>query len=506
MAKDRKKLIHIHSSVNDKQPTPATLEIGELGVNNAKGNAFISTKNNDGEVVRFSEDETIVGWMEKKEVLPYEAYVRGADNSQIGMVTEQDLLNNKSNIIIKLNQVVPEYTPYDEKVNGAKDIYGNSINPTSDSGYTDGAGIAIDMSLYTMNGSNPSFSSITTTCHTTLNGTTEIKGTNDSCGSEFNVDVENVCIDASDKLNLYGLNTNVGINCDSSATATTTTIKGQTVCEYADDKINVCGVNTTNIGIDCGGTVTNNTTINGTSFVTINSPITNITGGTIISGNTTIGGTLIIKNGLEKSLSWSYGDVTSEDSGSTNFKEDKSFVIPQCAGDINRRTLSWSNGNANTGSYDPGASCDNTDSGTNIVIPSGLSHLTDWSDNCLNVDNNICVIGKVTARDGFFQTSDRNVKENIEKINHNKTTGARRVPIWKFNYKDDETHRDVYGVIAQEAEANGLDELVYTDENGKKSVDYTSLMILKISYLENENSRLRQELSNLSKRVSNLEK
>ena len=51
MSKDRKKLLHIHSSVNDKQPTPATLELGELGVNNAKGNAFISTKNSDGEVV-----------------------------------------------------------------------------------------------------------------------------------------------------------------------------------------------------------------------------------------------------------------------------------------------------------------------------------------------------------------------------------------------------------------------------------------------------------------------
>lgn len=233
MSKDRKKLLHIHSSVNDKQPTPATLELGELGVNNAKGNAFISTKNSDGEVVRFSEDETIIGWMEQKEVFPYEGYMRGADNSQVDGVTEQDLLDNKSNLIIKLNQVVPEntgYSPYDEKVNGAKDIYGNLINPISSGGYKDGAGLAIDMSKYAMIGANPSFSSITTTCHATLNGTTEIKGKGDGCGSKFTVDVANACIDASDTLNEYGVNhSNFGTSCDGTKISNDTTLKGKKI-------------------------------------------------------------------------------------------------------------------------------------------------------------------------------------------------------------------------------------------------------------------------------------
>lgn len=233
MSKDRKKLLHIHSSVNDKQPTPATLELGELGVNNAKGNAFISTKNSDGEVVRFSEDETIIGWMEQKEVFPYEGYMRGADNSQVDGVTEQDLLDNKSNLIIKLNQVVPEntdYSPYDEKVNGAKDIYGNLINPISSGSYKDGAGLAIDMSKYAMIGANPSFSSITTTCHATLNGTTEIKGKGDGCGSKFTVEVANACIDATDTLNEYGVNhSNFGTSCDGTKISNDTTLKGKKI-------------------------------------------------------------------------------------------------------------------------------------------------------------------------------------------------------------------------------------------------------------------------------------
>ena len=233
MSKDRKKLLHIHSSVNDKQPTPATLELGELGVNNAKGNAFISTKNSEGEVVRFSEDETVIGWMEQKEVFPYEGYMRGADNSQVDGVTEQDLLDNKSNLIIKLNQVVPEntdYSPYDEKVNGAKDIYGNLINPISSGGYKDGAGLAIDMSNYAMIGANPSFSSITTTCHATLNGTTEIKGKGDGCGSKFTVEVANACIDVTDTLNEYGVShSNFGTSCDGTKISNDTTLKGKKI-------------------------------------------------------------------------------------------------------------------------------------------------------------------------------------------------------------------------------------------------------------------------------------
>jgi len=229
MSKDRKKTIHIHSSVNDKQPTPATLELGELGVNNAKGNAFISTKNSDGEIVRFSEDETLISWMEQKEVFPYEGYVRGSNDSASG-VTNSDLLSNKSNIIIKLNQVVPMSTEYDEKVNGKKDIYGNPINPISSDKYRDGAGFAIDMSLYAMNGSNPSFSSMTTTCHATLNGTTEIKGKPDSCGSKFTAEVQNVCIDANETLNEIGIeHSNFGVSCDGSKISKDTTLKGEKI-------------------------------------------------------------------------------------------------------------------------------------------------------------------------------------------------------------------------------------------------------------------------------------
>lgn len=144
MAKNRKKLIHVHSSVYDKQPTQDSLEYGELAVNNSERMSFISTKNSSDEVVRFSEDRTLVDWMERKTVFPYTAVI---DNV--------DLEENKSNIEFKMNQLVAKNTPKSNDVNHAKDIDGQDIK-------ADG-GFAIDMSRYAMIGANPSFKTISAT-------------------------------------------------------------------------------------------------------------------------------------------------------------------------------------------------------------------------------------------------------------------------------------------------------------------------------------------------------
>ena len=133
MAKNRKKLIHVHSSVYDKQPTQESLEYGELAVNNSEMMSFISTKNSRNEVVRFSEDKTLVDWMERKTVFPYTAVI---DNI--------NLEENKSNIEFKMNQLVAKNTPKSDDVNA------------------DG-GFAIDMSRYAMIGANPSFKTISST-------------------------------------------------------------------------------------------------------------------------------------------------------------------------------------------------------------------------------------------------------------------------------------------------------------------------------------------------------
>ena len=200
MAKDRKKVQHIHSSVFDKQPTPATLELGEIGVNNNEKGAFLSVKNSKDEVVRFSEDKTVVDWMEYKEVFPYKGYVRGdggtdttidgaeADTYGSYGITEEDLLTNKSNIVFKMNQVAAQNSNRYNEINSNKDMYDHDISVMSEDGNDNGAGFFVDMSRYAMMGSNPEFSSVTTTCHATFYGTTEIIGADrdgDEIGGEF---------------------------------------------------------------------------------------------------------------------------------------------------------------------------------------------------------------------------------------------------------------------------------------------------------------------------------
>ena len=66
-----------------------------------------------------------------------------------------------------------------------------------------------------------------------------------------------------------------------------------------------------------------------------------------------------------------------------------------------------------------------------------------------------------------------------------------------FNFKDDETKTKTYGVIAQQVNAAGLNELVHTDESGALNVDYISLLILKIASLENKVNELSEEIKNL---------
>lgn len=665
MAKDRKKTIHIHSSIEDRQPIASLLEVGELGVNNCAGKEFISTKNTAGSVVRFSSDEQIVSIMEHKEVIPYS-----------GVVDNIDLENNRSNIEIKLNQVASSGTVKHDSVNGAKDIDGDLVNPTSDGGLTDGAGFAIDMSAYVLSGGNPTFSSVTTTCGAVLQGTTEIKSATGDCESGLIIGVPTVATTAGtttyngntadakiEDITVSGATLSVEEDtteimsctkisaatnnfevkqCDPSANGKfvvnekestisgdtlvineatnvsaktpTTYVSGQTTevknesvsvssctkfevvtdsfevkqctnnggetsfefCNGFDVKSNnvsieECDANSGNIsltannvcinggarasmsatnvkiGDDCSGnTEAETVAINSNTSTTINSPETIITGETKISGQTTIGGTLDAKSGLSKTLSWEYGDVSAAASGETNFKENKTITIPKSASDISRATLKLVYGNASdkngeitydpgdstgktvsiptcvshlnratlgysygdvhdkvgdSGSYDPGDNCENTASDS-IVIPTCIENLTNWSEGCFSIANDVCITGDVTATGGFYSTSDERKKENIHHVDEESKKKVRNIPLKEFNFRDDNTKRKVYGVIAQEVEAAGLNELVHTDEQGMKAVDYTSFLILRMAYLEKTIGLLHNKIVELEGKIN----
>ena len=329
MAKDRKKLQHMHSSIPDKQPTPASLEVGEIAVNNAAEQEFLSVKNTNNKVVRFSSDGQIIEWIERKEVMPYKGYVRGeggptttsgdtptSDDKGSYGVTNKNLLENKSQLVFKLNQVAADLTTKHDKVNGADDMFGEEINPTDDYGVNDGAGFFIDMSRYAMIDANPSFSALTATCQTRLSGNTYI-----SDGASANT----YGTDTGHTLDIKVTNNVVsGVTWDETLSAKTENISGRTTTigndgenlhvigktvEVHDDDVTI--TNKSNVTENTSGT----TTIDRKDDVSVNnqSDVTVVTSGnstTTISGNT-------IENHSGTTVENKLGNVTENTTGTT---------------------------------------------------------------------------------------------------------------------------------------------------------------------------------------------
>ena len=93
----------------------------------------------------------------------------------------------------------------------------------------------------------------------------------------------------------------------------------------------------------------------------------------------------------------------------------------------------------------------------------------------------------------YFTTSDERLKSNIIGVTEDEIEKAKKVDLKSFNLKRD--GKKHFGVVAQEVETAGLAELVNTDSEGMKSVDYTSLLILKIAELEKEIKDLKNQIS-----------
>lgn len=99
--------------------------------------------------------------------------------------------------------------------------------------------------------------------------------------------------------------------------------------------------------------------------------------------------------------------------------------------------------------------------------------------------------GTVTAS-AFYQSSDKNYKENIVAIDEEDIEKVKNIELVSYNFKNDTTKR--YGVIAQEIEEAGLANIVHTDADNKKTVDYISLLILKIEQLQKEVNELKSKV------------
>lgn len=100
------------------------------------------------------------------------------------------------------------------------------------------------------------------------------------------------------------------------------------------------------------------------------------------------------------------------------------------------------------------------------------------------LDKEAHFFGAVSSPGGFFDTSDARVKTNVKELD---ASDADKVKLVEFDRTDKEHHG--YGVIAQELE-KVYPEMVNTDSEGFKSVNYDELAMVKIKYLEDKVARL----------------
>ena len=112
-----------------------------------------------------------------------------------------------------------------------------------------------------------------------------------------------------------------------------------------------------------------------------------------------------------------------------------------------------------------------------------------------NITENIVLehdTGKITAK-SFYQSSDKRLKYNIKDISDEDIEKAEAIKLKSFNFKSNNDFH--YGVIAQDLEEKELNDIVTEKEDGYKSVDYISLLVLKVAALEKEIKDLKDKLN-----------
>ena len=138
---------------------------------------------------------------------------------------------------------------------------------------------------------------------------------------------------------------------------------------------------------------------------------------------------------------------------------------------------------------------------TTVNIPTSFEHMNEYNsnNNCYSFAHDICMADNTIAAKGYYASSDRILKENIKTLSEDDFKKVDNVDFKSFNFRDDETKTKTYGVIAQDVQASGLNEIVHKSESGTLNVDYISLLILKIANLENTVKELKKEIGELKK-------
>lgn len=90
------------------------------------------------------------------------------------------------------------------------------------------------------------------------------------------------------------------------------------------------------------------------------------------------------------------------------------------------------------------------------------------------MNGNLTVLGTVYSNNNITAYSDVRLKRNLVKLNSSVIDKLKQVEFFNYEMIDDKTHRKRVGVKAQELEFL-FPELIFEDEHGFKTVDYTGL-------------------------------
>lgn len=118
-----------------------------------------------------------------------------------------------------------------------------------------------------------------------------------------------------------------------------------------------------------------------------------------------------------------------------------------------------------------------------LVIEDGNSNrvlLQAKSSQTLQVGTNLTVAGTITGSH-MYKSSDARLKENVIPVSADKYQLADQLQIKEFDFI--ETKKHSVGLIAQDVE-QVLPDIVNTNEEGYKSIDYIEYLLLKVQALE----------------------
>lgn len=195
----------------------------------------------------------------------------------------------------------------------------------------------------------------------------------------------------------------------------------------------------------------------------------------------TFNGDIIINGGASSSGAlYLSGDVGNSNRHRIRYNGNQLFAIRDDVAGVDRISIDASGIVTINGSLVWTAGNDGAGSNLDADLLDGFQSSTSATANTVAVRNGS---GQLYAT-AFFESSDRSLKENMEYLTPD---------FVKFNFKDSPNQLR-YGVIAQEIEKQNP-ELVHTNEDGLKSVNYIDLLVLKVVELQKEVKDLKSQIN-----------